>query len=120
MSIDFATTGAVTYAGNNVTLRCVTNLLQGVTDSDVAVNNSWTKDGAPFTGVTGRVTLTPFTRINSSTYITDLIFSPLSYSMDNGTYMCITTLTPRQSQFVTGTYTADSMALAVRGEEILN
>ena len=116
--IDFATPGAVTYAGNNVTLRCGTTLLGGVTDLDVTVNSSWTIDGTPFSGVSGRVTLTPFTRINSSTYITVLMFSPLSYSMDNGTYMCITTLTPRQPQFVTGTDTADSMALAVRGEEI--
>ena len=117
MSIDFATLGAVAYAGNNVTLNCGTTLLGGVTDIDVTVNSSWTKDGTPFSGVSGRVTNTAFTRITSSTYLTQLIFSPLSYSMDNGTYKCITTLTPRQLQFVTGTYTVDSMALAVRGED---
>ena len=116
MSIDFATPGAVTYAGNNVTLNCGTTLLGGVTDSDVTVNNSWTKDGAPFPGVSGRVTLIPSTRVTSISYVARLIFSPLSSSKDNGTYTCITTLTPLQPQFVTSNSTSDSMALAVRGE----
>ena len=114
--IDFATPGAVTYAGNNVTLNCAISLLGGVTDSDVTVNNRWTKDGAPFTGVSGRVTLTPFTRITSISYLSRLIFSPLSSSMDNGTYLCITILTPRQPQFVTGNSASASFTLAVRGE----
>ena len=114
--IDFPTSGAVTYAGNNVTLTCGTNLVGRVTDSDVTVNSRWTKDGAPFTGVSGRVTLIPATPITSITYVTRLMFSPLSSSMDNGTYMCITTLTPRQPQFVTGSNANDSRTLAVGGE----
>ena len=116
MVIDFYTPGAVTYAGNNVTLTCLINLVGRVTDQDVTVNSRWTKDGAPFSGVSGRVTLTPATRITSISYITRLMFSPLSSSMDNGTYVCITTLTPRQPQFVTGSNANDSRTLAVRGE----
>ena len=108
--------GAVTYAGNNVTLTCLINLVGRVTDSDVTVNSRWTKNGAPFTGVSGRVTLTPATRVTSISYHTHLIFSPLSSSMDNGTYMCIATLTPRQPQFVTGNNANDSRTLAVGGE----
>ena len=115
-TVVFETPGAVTYAGNNVTLNCATNLLGGVTDSDVTVNSRWTKDGAPFSGVSGWVTLTPATSITSISYITRLMFSPLSSSMDNGTYMCITTLTPPQPQFVTGSNANDSRTLAVRGE----
>ena len=115
-TVVFETPGAVTYAGNNVTLNCATNLLGGVTDSDVTVNSRWTKNGAPFTGVSGRVTLTPATSITSISYRTWLMFSPLSSSMDNGTYMCIITLTPRQPQFVTGSNANDSRTLAVRGE----
>ena len=117
--IDFATPGAVTYAGNNVTLNCGITLLGGVTDSDVTVSSRWTKDGATFSGVSGRVTLTSTTRLTSISYLSQLIFSPLSSSMDNGTYMCITTLTPRQPQFVTGTSTSDSLNLAVIGEVYL-
>ena len=116
-TVVFETPGAVTYAGNNVTLNCATNLLGGVTDSDVTVNSRWTKDGAPFSGVSGRVTLTPATSITSISYITRLMFSPLSSYMDNGTYTCFMTVTPRQPQFVTGTTdTSDSMTLAVEGE----
>ena len=116
MDVAFATPGAVTYAGNNVTLNCGITLLEGVTDSDVTVSSSWTKDGAPFSGVSGRVTLTSTTRLTSTTYFTQLMFSPLSSSMDNGTYVCSVTLTPQQPQFVTGTTQTDSMDLAIRGE----
>ena len=116
--IDFATPGAVTYAGNSVTLNCGISLLGGVTDSDVTVSSRWTKDGAPFSGVSGRVTLTSTTRLTSTTYFTQLMFSLLSSSMDNGTYMCNVTLTPRQPVFITGTDTSNSMNLAVQGEEI--
>ena len=115
MDVDSVTSEAATYAGNNMTLRCVINLLQGVTDTDVTVSSRWTKDGAPFSGVSGRVTLTP-TRITGATYFTQLMFYPLSSSMDNGTYICITTLIPRQPQFVNSTSTSDSVTLAVRGK----
>ena len=116
VDVGFATPGAVTYAGNNVTLNCGIVLLGGVTDSDVTVSSRWTKDAAPFSSVSGRVTLTPSQRLTGSNYFTQLMFSPLSSSMDNGTYVCVATLTPRQPQFVTGTNTSDSMAVAVRGE----
>ena len=116
--VGFATSGAVTYAGNNVTLNCGISLLGGVTDSDVTVSSMWTKDGAPFSGVSGRVTLTSTTRLTSTAYFTQLMYCPLSSSMDNGTYMCIATLTPRQPQFVTGTVISDSLNLAVQGEII--
>ena len=116
VDVGFATPGAVIYAGNNVTLNCGITLLEGVTDSDVTVSSSWTKDGAPFSGISGRVTLTPTTRLTITTYFTQLMYSPLSSSMDNGTYICITNVTPRQPQFFTGTNISDSMTLAVEGE----
>ena len=119
MDVDSVTPGAVTYAGNNVTLRCVITLLGGVTDNDVTVSSRWTKDGVPFAGVSGRVILTPSQRFTGTSYFTQFMSSPLSSSMDNGTYMCIATLTPRQPEFVTGTNTSDSIALAVIGETYL-
>ena len=121
MDLEPVTPGAVTYAGNNVTLRCMITPLGGVTDSDVTVNSIWTKDGAAFTGISarGRVTITPPQRSTGTSYITRLIFSPLSSSMDSGTYMCITTLTPRQPQFVTVNSVSASFTLAVIGEVYL-
>ena len=120
VDVGFATPGAVTYAGNNVTLICAITLLGGVTDSDVTVSSRWTKDGAPFSGISGRVTLTPSQRLTGTSYFTQLMFSPLSSSMDNGTYMCNVTLTPRQPQFVTGTSISDSIGFAIRGEIYVN
>ena len=114
--IEFATPGADTYAGNNVTLICGTNFVGRVTDQDVTVNSRWAKNGTPFSGVNARVTLTPTNKITRISYVTRLMFSPLSSSMDNGTYMCITTLTPRQPQFVTGKNANESRTLAVEGE----
>ena len=72
------------HAGETVTLNCKITLLGGVTDSDVVVNSTWTKDGAAFSGVSGRVTLPPQTRVNSTLFITQLVFSPPSSSMDSG------------------------------------
>ena len=92
---------AVTYAGNNVNLRCGVTLLGGVTDSDVRVNVTWTKNGAMFSGISGRVTIREETVTNTVLY-NQLQFSPLSSSMDNGSYVCMVTVTPVQQQFVVG------------------
>ena len=116
VTVDFSTRGAVTYAGNNVTLNCAITLEGGVTDSDVTVSSMWTKDGAAFTGVSGRVTVLNQQRVTSSDFFRQLVFSPLSSSVDNGTYVCVVTLTPRQPQFVTAVMGSGSILLAVRGE----
>ena len=44
------------------------------------------------------------------------MFSPLSFSMDNGTYACVVTLTPICPEFVNVNMGLGSLALAVRGE----
>ena len=90
---------AVTYAGNNVNLRCGVTLLGGVNDADVRVNITWTKNGVPFSGISGRVTIRGET-VTSTFFYNQLQFSPLSSSMDNGTYVCNVTVTPVQQQFV--------------------
>ena len=88
----------------------------GVTDSDVVVNSTWTKDGAVFSGVSGRVTLSPQIRVNTGVFIAQLVFSPPSSSVDNGTYTCVVIVTPSQTEFVTGAMGSGSMAFAVRGK----
>ena len=116
VTVAFSTPGAVTYAGNNVTLNCAINLEGGVIDSDVTVSSMWTKDGAAFTGVSGRVTVSNQLRFTGSSFLRQLVFSPLSSSVDNGTYVCVATLTPIQPRFVTAMMGSASILLAVRGE----
>ena len=116
VQVGFSTLGAVTYAGNNVTLICAIDLEGGVTDSDVTVSSMWTKDGTTFTGVSGRVTISNQQRVTGTVFVRQLVFSPLSSSMDNGTYECVVTLTPRRPQFVTATMGSGMRSLAVQGE----
>ena len=106
---------AVTYAGNNVNLRCTATLSGVMIGTDVRVNITWTKNGAPFSGISGRVTV--HEEIFSPTiFYNQLQFSPLSSSMDNGTYLCNVTVTPVQQQFVIGTAGTGSMDLNVVGK----
>ena len=116
VTVDFSTRGVVTYAGRDVTLNCAIDLEGGVTDSDVTVSSMWTKNGAAFTGVGGRVTVGNQTRQTSSVFTRRLVFSPLSSSMDNGTYACVVTLTPLRQQFVTTVMGSGSISLAVQGK----
>ena len=116
VTVDFSTRGVVTYAGNNVTLNCAIDLEGGVTDSDVTVSSMWTKDNATFTGVSGRITVSNQQRFTGSSFLRPLAFSPLSTSVDNGTYACVVTLTPMQQQFVTTVMGSRSIPLAVQGE----
>lgn len=116
VTVDFSTPGVVTYAGNDVTLVCAIDLEGGVTDSDVTVSSMWTKDVAAFTGVSGRVAVGNQMRQTSSVFTRRLVFSPLSSSMDNGTYACVVTLTPMRQQFVTTVMGSGSISLAVQGE----
>ena len=116
VTVDFSIRGAVTYTGNNVTLICVISLEGGVTDIDVTVSSMWTKDGTAFTGVSGRVTVSNQQRFNGSAFIRPLVFSPLTSSVDNGTYACVVTLTPRRPQFVNTVMGSGSILLAVQGE----
>ena len=116
VTVDFSTSGPVIYAGNNVTLNCAIDLEGGVTDSDVTVSSTWTKDGAAFTVVSGRVTISPQERQSNIDFRRQLMFSPLSSSMDNGTYECVVTLTPIRPQFVNAVMGSGSISLAVLGE----
>lgn len=114
VKFDLTSPDTISTGRETVTLNCRITLL-GVTDSDVVVNSTWTKDGAVFSGVSGRVTLPPQTRVNSTLFIAQLVFSPPSSSIDNGTYTCVITVTPSQPQFVIGTMGSESINLSVRG-----
>ena len=68
-----------------MSLNCAIDLEGGITDSDVIVSSTWTKDGAAFTGVGSRVTVSNQQRQTGDDFLRQLMFSPLSFSMDNGT-----------------------------------
>ena len=91
-------------------------MLGGVTDSDVVVNSTWTKDGAVFSGVSSRVTVLPQIRVNNTVFLSQLVFSSPSFSMDSGTYTCVVTLTSLQPELVTGAMRSKSITLSVRGK----
>ena len=116
--VQFALTSpdTITYTGNSVTLNCRITLVGGVTDSDVAVNSTWTKDGAVFSGFSGRVTVLPQIRVNSTVFLSQVVFSPSSSSIDSGTYTCVVTLTSLQPELVTGAMRSKSITLSVRGK----
>ena len=107
--------GAVTYAGNNVNLRCTATLTRVMIGTDVRVNITWTKNGLSFSGISGHVTVHE-EMVTPTIFYNQLQFSPLSSSMDNGTYMCNVTVTPVQQQFVIGASRTGSMALNVIGK----
>ena len=109
---------AVTYAGNNVNLRCTATLSEVVIGTDVRVNITWTKNNATFSGISGRVTIREES-VTSTIFYNQLQFSPLSSSIDNGTYVCMVTVTPVQQQFVIGTSGVGSIVLNVIGKNCL-
>ena len=115
VSVGFSPPGAVPYAGNNLSLSCVSTLNGGITESDVMVTRWWTRNGAVFSVVPGRVTSNE-QRPTTSVFIRAVVFSPLSSSMDNGTYACVVTLTPLRPQFVNTVNRSHSISLAVQGE----
>ena len=86
--------------------------------TDVTVNITWTKNGLSFSGISGRVTVHE-EMVSPTVFYNQLQFSPLSSSMDNGTYVCNVTVTPVQQQFVIGTAGIGSMGLNVIGKYVI-
>ena len=118
MEVNISPFGAVMYAGNNANLRCTATLTRVMIGTDVTVNITWTKNGLSFSGISGRVTVHGET-VTPTIFYSQLQFSPLSSSMDNGTYLCNVTVTPVQQQFVIGTSGIESMALNVIGKYVI-
>ena len=91
------------YAGRNETLRCEATLSGGVTVNDVQVNFTWMKNNSVISdpSVIDRIrVLQPM--VNGSELQSKLVFSPLSSSLDNGTYKCVVNLTSQDKKFVVG------------------
>ena len=97
----YSTHGNTAYAGRNETLRCEATLLGGVTLNDVRVNFTWMKNNSMIYAVINRVKVQQ-TTVDGTELQSDLMFSPLSSSLDNGTYTCVANLIPRDQMFAMG------------------
>ena len=97
----YSTHGNTAYAGRNETLRCEATLLGGVTLNDVRVNFTWMKNNSMIYAVINRVKVQQ-TTVDGTELQSDLMFSPLSSSLDNGTYKCVVNLTSQDKKFVVG------------------
>jgi len=97
----YSTHGNTAYAGRNETLRCEATLLGGVTVNDIRVNFKWMKNNSVIYAVINRVKVPQIT-VNGTKLQSELVFSPLSSSLDNGTYTCVVSLIPRDQMFAVG------------------
>ena len=122
VSISYATSQVDAYAGNNVTLRCTITVMEGVTygvagsNSDVVVSSMWKKDGVILSNVGDRVIVGSTRRFSDTVYFNEIMFHPLSSSIDGANYTCDATLTPVQLTFITGMNASKSFLFNVQGE----
>jgi len=104
--------GNTAYAGRSETLRCEAILLGGVTVNDIRVNFTWMKNNSIIYAVINRVkVLQPM--VNGTELQSELVFSSLSSSLDNGTYTCVVNLIPQDLMFVMGAIGSNAMELLV-------
>ena len=111
----YSTHGNTAYAGRNEALRCEANLLGGVTVNDVRVSFTWMKNNSVIYAVFNRVKV-PQTTVNGTELQSELVFSPLSSSLDNGTYTCVVNLIPRDQMFAMGAVGSNITKLLVASE----
>ena len=111
----YSTHGNTAYAGRNEALRCEANLLGGVTVNDVRVSFTWMKNNSVIYAVFNRVKV-PQTTVNGTELQSELVFSPLSSSLDNGTYTCVVNLIPRDQMFAMGAIGSNVTELLVASE----
>ena len=113
----------IAYAGNNVTLRCIITLTEGVrygisgSGSEVTVNSVWRKDGAILSNVDNRVIVGSTMEFGNTVFFNEIMFRPLRLSNDSANYTCEATLIPMgQLTNVNGTTASRSLLLTVQGE----
>lgn len=103
------------YAGYDLTLSCSIAINATVTNR-VGISVTWVKDGVSYQdNWDSRISVTPVTLTNSTTYTTTLQFAPLS-SADSGSYTCIAVLTAYTGASLVNA--TDTVPLAVESEFI--
>jgi len=103
----FSPTGTKPYADSRFTLHCMIQLNQ-VIDSPVTFSVSWRKSGVPILN-TSRITVYDVAPSGSHTYLSVVVFSTLSMTLDSGQYSCEASLSASPpSPFITGSPAATS------------
>ena len=115
VQVSFASPATAPYAGNSFILNCTIMLTEGIRDSDLRVNSTWTKNGVMFTDGS-RIIINETSSLSGITFYSMLVFSSLS-TRDNGTYECVVTLSSPH-EFVAGAMVSDSISLDVEGMRI--
>ena len=81
----------IPYVGNNVTLECLVQLDEAVSNSEVEMEVRWVKVGRR-TAIPSLEAVIPPDRMRSTISFTNLL------ETDSGSYECGTTLTPRDTR----------------------
>ena len=86
-------------------------------DTNVTVLTSWTKNDTDLNG-TSRISVdSEATLITTSAYGSDVMFSPLRGSGDDGNYTCSAEVS--DSEYITGSSSSRTQAISVEGQYIL-
>ena len=103
------------YAGSRFILRCAIQLNPTV-DSPVTVTLFWRRSGILLSNDT-RITVHNVAQNGSHTYLSMLVFSSLSLTLDSGQYTCETSVSASPpSPFITGSLSATSTAYSLTVE----
>ena len=103
----FPPTGTTPNADSRFTLHCMIQLNQ-VIDSPVTFSVSWRKSGVLISN-TSRITVYDVAQSGSHTYLSVVVFSTLSMTLDSGQYSCEVSLSASPSSpYLTGSPAATS------------
>ena len=103
----FSPSGATPYADSSFTLHCTIHLDQLI-DSPVTFSVSWRKAGVLISN-SSRITVHDVAQSDSHTYLSMIVFSTLSMTLDSGQYSCEASLSASPpSPYITGSLSATS------------
>ena len=108
----FSAPGTTPYADSKFTLHCMIQLNQ-VIDSPVTFSVSWRKSGVLISN-TSRITVYDVAQSGSHTYVSKVVFSTLSMTLDSGHYSCEVSLSASPSSpYLTGSPAATSTSYSL-------
>ena len=111
----FSSNNSTPYAGSRFTLHCTIQINQTV-DSPVTFTVFWRRSGVLISNDT-RTTVYNVAQNGSHTYLSIVVFSSLSLTLDSGQYTCEASVSASPlSPYITGSFLATSTAYSLRVE----